>query len=217
MPRNGVQYPVDQRLLQKKTANALDRLDELEKALPQIVSGVNNSLQNLQRQQETVTEILDAVIEALGQETIHGIMANNRTKRAEQQAENEKKGIEEALTSGRLVVATAITEKTIIVGKETAADGGVRVPGRVQIPFVRVGEQFQAQLKDKGVGTKLDLPNGGGTFEVVEIYDVVPPPAEGAAPVAAAPEAPAAAPAAPVAAEPVAAPAETVAPTENLK
>ncbi len=221
-PKNGVNYPMDTRVLQKKTANALDRLDELEKALPQIVAGVNNSIQQLQQQHQTSIEILDAVIEALGQETIHGIMAANRTKRAEQQAEAEKQGVADALAKGQIKVGTEVSEVSIIVGKEVAADGSIRMPGRIQLPFIRVGDQFKALLKGKKVGESIDLPNGSGKFEVVEIYDVVPPELQPKA--EAAPEVPVveAAPAAPVEAAPVAetvpaeAPAEAAAPAESV-
>lgn len=222
--KNGVQYPVDQRLLQKKTANALDRLDELEKALPNIVAGTNNALQNLQNQHQTVTEILDALIEILGPQNVQNIMAANRQKRAEDQAAAEKKGIEDALAKGQIKVAEVISEPTIIVGEEFNKEGVSNVPGRVQVSFLRVAKDFQDQIRGKGVGVSFDIPQTGGKFVVKEIYDVVPPEQQpkpevpaAAAPEAAPAEAPAAAPAAATADAEVAPAAETATATEPVK
>lgn len=202
---------MDTRVLQKKTANALDRLDELEKALPNIVAGVNNSLQQAQQQLQAQSEILDAVIQALGMDTIQNIMAQNRVARAEAQMEADKKGIADALAAGQIKPGTEVSDVSIIVGKEIGTDGTVRTPGRVQLPFIRVGEQFKALLKGKKVGESIDLPNGSGKFEVTELYDVVPPELQPKAPAAEA--APAVADAA-APAEAVVAPVETPAVAE---
>jgi hypothetical protein len=194
--KNGVPQQMDTRVLEKKTRNALDRLDELEKALPQIVSGVNNSLSQLNNQLQGMTEIMDVLIENVGQEKVTAALAANRQKRSEDQAAAEKKSVDEALLSGTLENATEISEKTIVVGREFDKDGVVRIPGRVQVQFSRVSPEFQEKLKGQKPGFSFEIPSTGGKFEVDEIYDVVPPVVPAPAPVAAAPVA---APEAPVA------------------
>ncbi len=205
---NGVEYPVDQRLLQKKTKDALDRLDDLEKTLPllqkktkdaldrlddlektlpQIVSGFQQAANQLQQGLNSLTEIMDAVIEHIGGDKITKTMSENRVKKAEAMAENDRKALDQALLDGNVAVAEAVSEKSIIVGRELLADGSVKVPGYVQAPYIRIAPEFQEKLKGQKAGVSIELPTGG-KFEVTAVYDVVqkadvpPAPAQTAAP-----------------------------------
>jgi len=181
-------------MLQKKTSNALERLDQLEKTIPQIVAAVNQSVGQIQGQLSSAVEVLDAVVQTLGSDTIEKLILDSRKKKAEEQSDKEKQALAELVTQGAIVPANVVTEKSIIVGVETDKDGVVRVPGRAQVAFQRVDPQFQQGLLGQAVGFKLTLPNGG-TFEVTELYEVAPPKAsdaaEAAAPVADVPVVPA--------------------------
>jgi len=163
---------MDQRQLAKKTSNALERLDQVEKTVMNIVSAVNNSISQLGNQIGGVTEVLDAVVQTLGVETIQKIMSENRVAKAEAQAESEKAALAELLAKGDIKAVDKVSEKSIVVGRETDKDGTVRLPGRAQVAFARIDPNFQPQLLGQGPGFSLDLPNGG-KFEVLEAYEVV--------------------------------------------
>lgn len=162
----------DPRVLSKRTSNALDRLDQVEKTLPSLISAINNSLGQMNGQLNSQGEVLEAVVELLGQDTVSGKIKENRERRATETMEAEKKALEELKSRGDLVAVEKVTEKGLIVGREYNPDGTVRHPGRAQVAFQRVDDQFKAGLKDQAVGFVLSLPNGG-KFEIVEIYEVV--------------------------------------------
>jgi len=163
---------MDQRQLAKKTSNALERLDQVEKTVMNIVSAVNNSLSQVSQQLAGITEVLDAVVQTLGQETIQKVMTENRTAKAEAQAEAEKEALQELVAKGDIKAVEKVTEKCIVVGRETDKDGAVRVPGRAQVAFARIDPNFQPALLGQAPGFSLELPTGG-KFEVLEVYEVV--------------------------------------------
>lgn len=172
----------DPRVLAKRTSNALDRLDAVEKTIPDLISAINNSLGGLNQQLNAQGEVLEAVVSLLGQETVQNTIKETRERKATELMEQEKKAMEELKASGAIAASETVTEKSIIVGREFNPDGSVRHPGRAQVPFARVDQNFKEALLGKSVGFVMDLPTGG-KFEVVELYEVVPKPA---------PEAPAA-------------------------
>lgn len=190
----------DPALLARRTSNALDRLDQVEKTLPNLISAINNSLGGMSQQLNSQGKVLEAVMQLLGRESVESTMKEIEERRATETMEAEKKALEELTAAGNLVKVEKVSEKSIIVGREYQPDGSLRHPGRAQVAFPRVDPQFQPKLKDQGVGFVMDLPNGG-KFEVAEIYEVVQK-AEEAAPADAsaetppppAPEAPAPAP-----------------------
>jgi len=163
---------MDQRMLAKKTSVISERLDQLEQMLQSIVSSVNNGINQLGNQVGGVTEVLDAVVQTLGVETIQKIMGENRVAKAEAQSAAEKAALNELLTKGDVKAVEKITEKSVVVGRETDKDGAVRMPGRAQVAFQRIDPNFQASFLGQGPGFLLDLPNGG-KFEVQEVYEVV--------------------------------------------
>ena len=165
----------DPRVLAKRTSNALDRLDAVEKTIPDLISAINNSLGGLNQQLNAQGEVLEAVVSLLGQETVQNTIKETRERKATELMEAEKKALEELKNAGTVVAVEKVTEKTVIVGREFTPDGSVRHPGRAQVPFSRVDQNFKEGLLGKGVGFVLDLPTGG-KFEVVELYEVVPQP-----------------------------------------
>ena len=189
----------DQRVLAKRTSNALDRLDQVEKTIPNLISAINNSLGGLNNQLNSQGEVLEAVVELLGVETVQSTIKASRERKATEAMEAEKKALEELKSRGDVAPAEKISEKALIVGREYNKDGTVRHPGRAQVAFQRVDDQFRQGLLGQAAGFVLELPNGG-KFEVLEIYEVVekkeepapPPPEAVAAPEADAAPAPSA-------------------------
>ncbi len=189
----------DTRVLAKRTGDALDRLNQLEKTLPNIISAVNNAFGRMDGQLNSQGEVLEAVVDLLGQDSVTLKIKEKRELKATAAMEQEKAALEELVKNGDVVKVEAITEKALIVGREYNPDGTVRHPGRAQVGFQRVDVQFQPSLSGQKAGFMFDLPNGG-KFEVVEVYEVVEKP-EPKAEETKAPEAP---PPAPEAAAPTA-------------
>lgn len=165
----------DTRLIAKRTTNALDRLDAVEKVLPELVTGINNSLGSMNQQLNAQGEVLDALVGLLGRDTVETAIKTNRETKATEMMEAEKKAYEELKVAGALSVVEKVTEKSIVVGREYNPDGTVRHPGRAQVAFQRVDAAFKDALLGQPAGFILELPNGG-KFEVVEVAEVVQPP-----------------------------------------
>lgn len=159
---------MDQRQLAKKTSNALERLDQVERTVNNIGAATNNNINQL----GGITEVLDAVVQTLGAETIQKIMTDNRTAKAEAQSAQEKAALDELVKNGDVKATEKVSERSIVVGREINPDGTVRVPGRAQVAFARIDPAFQKAFLDQAAGFSLDLPNGG-KFEVQEVYEVV--------------------------------------------
>lgn len=162
----------DPRVISKRTSNALERLDQVEKVIAQIVSGVNNSLGGLSQQVGSQGSVLEAVVQLLGKDAVETTMKEIAERRAQETMEAEKKAMLELVTRGDVAAVEKVTDKSIIVGREFNPDGTLRSPGRAQVAFQRVDEAFKANLLGQTVGFIMDLP-AGGKFEVMEIYEVV--------------------------------------------
>jgi hypothetical protein len=170
--------------------SALERIETLETEVPRIVAGVNNGFVNVEQRLNENTEIMNAIAELVGQDSVAAKVAENRLKRAEAAAQMQADGLAKALVDGHVTMVTTIGEKTIIVGKSFDKDGNIEPPGRVQMDYGKVKPEFKEQFLGKPVGTIIDTPTGG-KLEVTELYEIVPPapPAENTdapAPVAAA-------------------------------
>jgi len=175
----------DTRVLAKRTGDALDRLAQVEKTLPNIISAVNNAFGRMDGQLNSQGEVLEAVVALLGMDTVQAKIKETREAKATAAMEQEKAALEELVKNGDVALVEKIGDKALIVGREYNPDGTVRHPGRAQVAFQRVDVQFQPTLRDQKAGFTFDLPNGG-KFEVVEVYEVVEKP-EAAQPAAEAP------------------------------
>jgi len=149
----------------------IERVTEIEKAFPQLIEAIND---HVDRRTIPLTQLLNAVVDLLGRETVGAKMKELREQAIVQEAELKKQQLEVAVAEGRLVKVEKITEGSVIVSKEAGPDGTPIHTGRFQMTFAEVDPKFQEKLLGMSVGTKLDLPNNAGTYEVVEIYELAP-------------------------------------------
>lgn len=163
---------MDQRQLARKTSNALERLDSVEKTIGNIVGAVNNSFTQISRQLSGITEVLDAVVQTLGAENIQKVMEESRRTKAEEAAKAQETALKALLDKGEVKAVEKVSEKSIIVGRDHLADGTLRHPGRVQLMFSEIEPPFRPSFLGQSIGFVLDLPTGG-KFEVMELYEVV--------------------------------------------
>ena len=169
----------DVRVIDQRVLELYARVDAYEgvlgrfgKSIDQLVSGINNALGDLNQRLVSQSEVLDALVEAIGKDKVEELIKAGRVRRMHEVMESEKKALEDLRASGELVEVPLVTEKSVIVGREYEPDGQVRAPGRVQVAYARVDAQFQSSLINQPPGTSFVLPNGG-KFEVLEIYEVV--------------------------------------------
>jgi hypothetical protein len=156
----------------KNLENTIERVTQLEKVIESIIPAINKTFSNTNQQISEAVEVLDAVVKTLGPATIEVAMVEERKAKATQEMERQKNELSVALAEGSLVSVDKVTEKSLIVGKETNPDGNIRHPGRVQVVYSRVEADFQAKLLGQAVGYVLELPTGG-KFEVVEVFEEV--------------------------------------------
>ena len=175
--------PMQRQLSQKKQVkSALERIDQIEEDIPQIVLGVNDALLELRGELRNrispLAQITEALTEILGSDIVDAKIKEIDQRKTMARVETAKKNLEDGLAKGTVVKADAISDKSLIVGRETDKDGQVIFPGRAQLTFDKVAPEFQDKLLGQGVGFQVDTQTGG-KFEVVEVYDVVtPPPAQ---------------------------------------
>jgi hypothetical protein len=158
-------------LAQKNSRNAIQRVEELEKLVPQVISATNNAVQQIQVQLSGAVEILDAVIQALGVETIEKIVTENRTRRADEQNAKTREQIDGLVAQGVLVAGDKVSEQSLVVFKEFNKEGVEQV-ARLQHVFKQLQEEFKPQLLGAAVGAKVTAATGS-SFEVLEIYEIV--------------------------------------------
>jgi hypothetical protein len=182
---NGMQRNLSQR---KQVKSALERIEALEQTTNQIVMGVNEALNSQGGRLEGVANIVEAVVELFGAEVVDAKIKEIADRKTLQNMENAKKALEAGVADGRLVKADAISEKSLVVGRETKADGEVIFPGRVQLTFNGIRPEFQEKLKGQAPGFTVETP-AGGKFEVLEVYDIIEKAPEAPAAEAATPEA----------------------------
>jgi hypothetical protein len=181
-------------LAQKTARNAMQRVDDLEKRastlekmVPNIIQAVNQSLTQLNQQLMQAVEVLAAVEQILGAETIGKVIHENREARNQQLLDEAKARIAAEVEQGNLVPAAAVGPKSRVVFQEKDGEGKELNPGRAEFDMEKILEPFRTELQGKVVGDSLKTPVGS-IFEIREIYDVVEKKAEAPA---AEPQAPA--------------------------
>lgn len=190
------------------------RVADVEQTISRVLMAVNQVIANLNKDVGDVAEKLEAVVSILGPDEVAQAVGELRAQALRDAAEKTKADIAKAVTEGKLLKAEAVTdEKSLIVGKEVQKDGTEVPPGYSAVRFLQLKPEYRTKLTGKKVGDVIETENGGN-FTILELYEVVPPPAPEAAPAApaaAAPAQPAEAPAPAAEAQP-AAPAITTSP-----
>lgn len=163
---------MDNMSLRQKTRSALDRIDAVESTINELVSSLNNVIQQLNARLADTTEKLEALTEVAGPDKVKEALRSIAVAKAEKQAASAKQALEEALMNGQLVAAQVIGENSLVVGREFDKDGNVIPPGRIQLTFGGIKSEFQDKLRGQGFGFTVETPIGG-KFEVLEVYDLV--------------------------------------------
>ncbi len=170
--------------IQKKvTKGALERIKGLEESLQQTVQAVNQTLNLIDTRFRAIEEQLSAIVTMVdkankssinlagGACTVAEEIERARGAKRAAQVDAAKKALEAGVASGDIAVVETIGEKSVIVGHERNKDGTDKPQARSQILFTTVKPEFQDKLRGKGIGTIIESESG--TFEVLEVYDLV--------------------------------------------
>jgi len=159
-------------LAQKNARNAMQRVEALEKIIPNIISATNQSLNQLQQQLAQSVEIMDALIQILGEETVGKVMQENRQFRNQKALEEAKARVAAEVDSGALKPAETVGPNSRIVFQELDANGKALEPGRAEFDVSKMLEPFRTEVQGKKAGDSIKTP-AGNTFEIQEVYDNV--------------------------------------------
>lgn len=184
---------------------ASQRLDDHERAIGAMYQTADNMARDLMMMKEAMKLLgnkMEAVIKAINQslplndENLSKLMIENNI-------EDLKEKVEGLVSNGVIRVAEAITAASFVVVQELDVAGKVVNP-RLQFSLSALNPDAQKKLIGAKVGDSAALTDNGSQFNVLEVYEIVPP---------SPPQAPEAAPAAPaVEAAPAAPAAEASAP-----
>lgn len=156
-----------------RVLGVVERVAQLEKTVGAIISGLNNELTRIGRATADISQVIDAVVDVVGQQRVQEQLDANQIKAKEEQAKAESEQLAKLLEAGSITTAETASESCLLVGVEYTSDGKPIPPGRLQLAFGQLAsEQMKKDCLGKKVGDKIDVP-GGGVFEILEIYEKV--------------------------------------------
>jgi hypothetical protein len=162
--------------------NALERIAALEGDLSGLMSGVQSAISELEKRILGASEVIDAVVRIVGQDTVEAAVLAARDERAATAAKEAKEGLDKAIAAGQVVAGTMIGENSIIVGVENDKDGAALKPGYIQLSMAGVKPEFKEKMLGQAAGFKFDTVDGN-TFTVNAVYEAVPQKNEAEVPV----------------------------------
>lgn len=163
----------------KAPLNVVQRTERLEQVHDALVGQIQQSFGRIDQQFAKNSELLAAIVEIVGEETIVAKINERQAARDAKAAAEAEAGVKALLDKGTLVRVETIGEETLIVGRDVDADGKVLGPGRAQVAFKDLKPEFREKLKGGKVGSKVvtseDEDKGvTQTFEVTELYELAP-------------------------------------------
>lgn len=164
----------------KKRQNALERLEELEKT----VSGIENylksllghlrkSLTDLQEDVQASGNVIEALADVLGRETVEAKVKERHINKLEAQAESLQKSLDKQLEEGAFRAIDAVKEDAcLVVVSETTAEGKVLHPSKLFNDISEYPEEVKKDLVGKTVGATLNTKTNS-VITVLGVYERV--------------------------------------------
>lgn len=156
------------------------RVWQIEQSVPRVVAAINGGFDTMRNQQSHATEILDALVDLLGEDKVVAAVNANRIAKAVAMAENRKLSVETAVKDGHLETEAtirpcdplALDEATgQLTGDENGNPReigsfvatveydpeGKELPGSYYcMPLAKVKKDFQPKLAGQSVGYELE-------------------------------------------------------------
>lgn len=164
------------RIANTNSRNALRRLDDMENALKSVAESTNRGFDRMANEIGTLGELASVITEMLGTEEVNARLTARREADEAARVKAAKDQITVAIESGQLSVATEVPrEHALLVFTEKLADGTpLKYGSRVQFALSSLRPEVREQVVGKTVGFTFDSPEGH-KFEVIEVYNIVPP------------------------------------------
>lgn len=153
----------------KRANNAMERLAELEAKL-----GRMESLLKLSSEKADAAVVLcDAISDIVGSDAVAAKVQENQLRRAQVVAEEQAKSVTMAIENKIIVPAEVVADESLVVLVEKDKEGNVVPPGRLQLWFRDLTEDFKAKFLGAKVG---DVVEGllERTATVAEVYNPAP-------------------------------------------
>lgn len=154
----------------------LDRVRALEELTNGLAGFVEHEIMPLKNALANMVKIVNGIIAASGEgfeKKVQDAISQAEKDRADRQIERDKALIAELVKQGVLEAAETVGELSIIVGREFDAKGNLLGIGRAQVRFDQFAESVREKVLGQGVGFVIEVETG--KFEVLEIYNQVPP------------------------------------------
>lgn len=156
----------------KVPKGALERIDELEKLIPNLLSSINEALLRVDNRVSELADVIEVIGDKIGKEEVLKLLQERREARDMDNAVKAQEALQKAVEAGVAVAVDTVSEKSLVVGVEYDKDGKAIPPARVQLMFTQIKPEVREKLAGNGPGTKVETP-AGGTFEVLEVYNLV--------------------------------------------
>ena len=175
------QQPKSEEQKQLEKRSIIERVGGLENAYQGMVESINKIFSGNAKRLGLIEKAMGAVIETVGVERVTEILATKAKREQDQRDAALKAMVDESLQKGEIELTDKIAEDSLIVGVDKNA-AGEATSGRAQLTFGELAEAYKEMFLGKGVGAIIptkphdedgtELP--AGTFEILEIYKVLP-------------------------------------------
>lgn len=160
----------------KQKKSALERIEALESMLPNLIQALGRQIDDMKTQLNGLAELVDTMIGLIGVEKVEAELKSNRLKTATEKAEQQKAHTAKMLAEGRLVSAETVGDNSVLVLRVNSIETGEPVgTGWFRFHVSEIKPEIRETMKGQTVGFK--GADELQTFEILEIYDVAPPPA----------------------------------------
>lgn len=181
-PKNENATPAYSFTNKQKIKNVSNEVNELGKnmeqlttnVLPSFYRAVSENFENLSKRVATLELVMDSVAEILGRDNVKNAVEVVRDRQDKDRNEKEAAMLHEWVTKGLVTPTDKAEEGTLVVGVERDKDGKAISPGRVQLLFESIQKLHQDKVRGATAGTTVALTEDNSTFEVLEVYKVVP-------------------------------------------
>lgn len=158
----------------ERKKDILQRVEDLEKAYISTITALNKVLERFDREIKEAREIAESASDVLGPDSVKKRMQERHDDRTRQKVEAEQAAVQKAIAAGAMKELSTVVDDCVIVGLEKDKDGNLVGSGHDLSFFSDLIPEIKTALLGKAKGDVVPTP-GGGTVELLGVYQVVPP------------------------------------------
>jgi hypothetical protein len=162
----------NQNIPQHVQGGILERLKKLERFRDDMLRAMNQTFTIVDQRETQTEEVLRAVINLLGRETVEKETRRLKIEELESKSLQEKATFDAAKEAGKVFATERVTEKSVIIGTEVNKDGEQLFPTRVQLFFPQLPIDYQKCYLGAAAGDVVVTPTGS-KFTIAETYEVL--------------------------------------------